>query len=371
MIEELHMENRPIRVGVIGANPTRGWAPAAHLPALSAMPEFEVIAVCTTKEKSAQESAKKYGASMAFSDHRDMLREADLDAVAVSVKVPEHSRLTMDVLEAGKHVFTEWPLGANLQEAEELASVAAERGVANMVGLQSHCHPTYLRLKELINEGFIGEVLSVNLKQHGSGLLSRTSDRTWQRDKALGANPLTIHFGHVIDAVCMCIGEISEVEALVTTQADQWLESDTQRTVDVTSPDNVMLVGTLDSGAVISAHVSMVPEFGSGYRLEVYGRGGTLVLTASEHPQLGAMKMFAGLQSDSDLREVPIPDRLSWVPETVPAGPPFNVAQMWWRFGRAIRIGQFVQPDFEYAVQRHRFLDAVQRASDSGIRQTL
>ena len=360
------MESRPLRVGVIGANPTRGWAPRAHLPALVALPDFELAAVCTTKEETARESAEKYGAAMAFSDHKVMLHEADLDAVAVSVKVPDHHRLTIDVLEAGKPVFTEWPLGANLQEAEDLSALAAEKGVANIVGLQSHCHPTYLRLKELIGEGYVGDVLSVNLTQHGSGLLSRTSDRTWQRDKTLGANPLTIHFGHVIDALCMCLGEFSEVSALVTTQAAQWLESDTGKTVDVTSPDNVMVAGTLNSGAAVSAHVSMVPWFGSGYRLDVYGREGTLVLKASEHPQLGALRLLAGRESDSELQELSIPDRLSWVPETVPSGPPFNLAQMWSRFGQAIRTGEPARPDFEYAVQRHRFLEAVQRASDTG-----
>ena len=110
--------DRKIRVGLIGANVGYGWAPRAHLPALAEMPGIELAAVCTAHEETAAELAAKFGAGMAFHDHREMLRRADLDAVAVLVRVPLHHRLTMDILEAGRHVFTEWPLGANTAEAE-------------------------------------------------------------------------------------------------------------------------------------------------------------------------------------------------------------------------------------------------------------
>ena len=363
------MENDKLRVGVIGANPSYGWSPRAHLPALVTLPNVELVAVCTTKEESARASAEKFGAAMAFSDHRTMLREAELDAVAVSVKVPLHYRLTMDVLEAGRHVYTEWPLGANLHEAEELARAAADKGVATMVGLQGRCHSTYLRLKELIEEGYVGEVVSVQLTQIGAGILSRGSDRTWQADRSLGANPLTISFGHTIDALCMCLGEFTEVSALVTTRVPQWHETDTGKMVDVTSPDNVMVTGTLANGAVVSAYVGSVPWLGSGFRLEVYGRDGTLVLTADEHPQLGGLRLLGGQGSNPELRRLQIPDSLTWVPESVPAGPPFNVAQMWSRFADAIRAGERAEPDFDSAVERHRLLDAIQRSSDTGQRQ--
>ena len=363
------MVNDKLRVGVIGANPGYGWSPRAHLPALVVLPNIELVAVCTTRDESARASAEKFGAAMAFSDHRTMLREAKLDAVAVSVKVPLHHRLTMDVLKAGKHVYTEWPLGANLREAEELARAAADKGVVTMVGLQGRCHSTYLRLKELIEEGYVGEVVSVQLTQIGDGILSRGSDRTWQADSTLGANTLTISFGHVIDALCMCLGEFTDVSALVTTQVPQWHETDTDKMVDVTSPDNVMVTGKLANGAVVSVYVSSVPWLGSGYRLEVYGRDGTLIMTADEHPQLGGLRLLGGRGSNPELRRLQIPDRLTWVPESVPAGPTFNVAQMWSRFADAIRAGERAEPDFDSAVERHRLLDAIQRASDTGQRQ--
>jgi predicted dehydrogenase len=335
------------------------------------LPDVELAALCTAHEETATESAREFGVGQAYHDHRRMLREADIDAVGVSVRVPSHHSLTMDALEAGKHVYTEWPLGANLGEAEEMAELARRKGVHTMVGLQGRCSPVFLRLKELIEEGFVGKVLAANLTSFGSGVLSRTSDRTWQRDKVLGATVLTIHFGHIIDSLCMCLGEFAEVTSVVTTQVGQWHETDTDEVLDVSAPDNVLLGGRLESGAVVSAHVGSIPWHGGGYRLMIYGREGTLSLEASEHPHLGAVRILGGRGGSTSLEELPVPERLAWVPETVPPGPPFNVAQMWTRFADAIRANERAEPDFDSAVDRHRLLDAIQRASDAGQRQSL
>ena len=359
-----------LRVGLIGANVSYVWSPRAHIPALLSLPDFELAAVCTAHEDTARESAERFGVPATFHDHREMLRQADLDVVAVAVRVPQHHRLTMDALEAGKHVYTEWPLGANLQEAEEMAGLAREQGVHTMVGLQGRRAPALLRLKDLIEEGYVGEVLSVHMAQLTSGVLSRTSDRTWQREKTLGANTLTIAFGHSIDSLCMSLGEFAEVAAVVRTQVPQWRESDTGRMVDVTSPDSILVSGTLESGAVVSAQVGSVPWHASSYRLEVYGREGTLALAGERDAQISAVRLLGGKAGDPGLDELPIPERLTSVPGTAPQGPALNVARMWSRFGEAIRTGIRARPDFDTAVTRHRLLDAVQSASDTGRRQT-
>ena len=117
-----------LRVGLIGANATYGWSPRAHLPALQALDDVELVAVCTAHEETARESAARFGAREAYHDHREMLADADIEAVGVSVIVPKHHRLTMDALEAGKHVYTEWPLGASLHEARQMTELARSQG---------------------------------------------------------------------------------------------------------------------------------------------------------------------------------------------------------------------------------------------------
>jgi len=356
-----------LRVGLIGA--TGRWGPSAHIPAIQHLPETELYAVCTAHEETAQAASEKYSVELFYHDDKVMNENPQIEAVSVAVRVPAHFELTKNAIEAGKHVFCEWPLGANLKEAEALASLARERKIHTMVGLQRRASPVYLKLQELVGEGYVGEVLSVNLQQLGGGVLSRTSDRSWQKDAELGANTLTIGFGHAIDAVCMIVGEIIEVSGLVMTQVPQWYETDTEQLVDVTSPDNIMMAGTVESGAVVNANVGVHPYHGSGYKMEIYGRLGTLVLSSAGG---GGLKILGGRKDDRELHEIEVPDRLTWVPERVrDAGPAYEVGQMWANFARSIRNGIPVEPGFDHAVRRHKLLDAIQQSSDTGQRQKL
>jgi predicted dehydrogenase len=112
-----------IRIGIIGANPDRGWAAEAHIPALKSLSDdFEIVALSTTRRESADRASKLFDVPVAFDNHRDLVGRADVDAVAVTVKVPYHLELATAALDAGKAVYCEWPLGNGLQEAEALAA---------------------------------------------------------------------------------------------------------------------------------------------------------------------------------------------------------------------------------------------------------
>jgi predicted dehydrogenase len=341
------------------------------VPALKNLPETELYAVCTAHADTAQAAAEKFGVKRAYGDDKAMGADPQVEAALVAVRVPVHYTLTRNALEARKHVYCEWPLGADTKEAEELAALARKMNVRTMVGLQRRASPAYLYMRELVAEGYVGEVLSVAMMQMGGGVLTRTSDRTWQRDVTLGANTLTITFGHAIDAVCMVVGELSEVSAMISTQVPQWLESDTKKSVDVTSPDNIIVQGRLESGAILSAHVGVHPYHGSGYRFEIYGKEGTLAMIGGgEAGQEAKRRIMGGRKDEKGLQELRVPDRLKWVPDAVRNTEfSFDVGQMWVKFAEAIRKGERVEPDFDSAVRRHRMLDALRRASETGQRQ--
>lgn len=358
----------PLRVGLIGAGGR--WGPSAHVPALKGAAETELFAVCTAHDETAKAAAERFGVGRAYGSDKDLNADPAVEAVVVAVRVPAHYELSKNAIEAGKHVFCEWPLGANTKEAEELAALARKKNVRTMVGLQRRASPAYLFMRELIRQGYVGELLAVNMMLMGSGVLTRTSDRTWQRDATLGANTLTITFGHVFDAMCMVVGELAEVSAIVSTQVPQWFETDTKRYVDVTSPDNVLVQGRLENGAVVNSYVGVHPFHGSGHRLEIYGRDGTLMMigggqSGEEHRR----KIMGGHKDAKALQELTVPERFKWVPEAVRNGQEYDVGQMWVKFAEAIRNGSAVEADFDHAVRRHRTLDAIVRASETGQRQ--
>ena len=357
------MLEEKIRIGIIGANATYGWSMRAHLPALQALPEYELAAVCTSTPETAAESAKAYGATLAFHDYREMVTHSDIDLVSVSVRVPLHHEMVMAAVEAGKHVFCEWPLGANLDEAQDMSSLAREKGVTNMVGLQARGAPAILHLKDLISQGYVGEVLACNMTMFLPGVLQRGLSMPWMADREKGGNTLTIGTGHAIDALCFCVGEFKEISARVTTQVTEWETSDPGKTVHVNAADNVLVNGTLVGGAVASAHVATVPWHGSGWRMEVYGRDGTLTASSQEMIQYGQITIRGARKGESQFVEMPIPDSLTHIPSNVPMGAPFNVAQIYRTLGWAIKDGDKTMPDFEFAVDRHKLLTAMELSS--------
>jgi predicted dehydrogenase len=366
-------QSNPLRVGLIGAGGR--WGPRAHVPALQGVPETELYAMGTAHPETAQAAAQKFSVEHAYGSDKALNADKRVEAVAVAVRVPAHYALCKNAIEAGKHVFCEWPLGANTKEAEELAVLAHQKNVRTMVGLQRRASPAYLYMRELIQQGYVGQVLSVNMMLMNSGVLTRTADRTWQRDVTLGANTLTITFAHVFDAMCMVVGELTEVSALVSTQVPQWFESDTKRYVDVTSPDNIMIHGRLESGAIVNAYCGVHPYHGSGHRLEIYGKEGTLAMIGGgEGGEERRRKVMGAHKDDKGLQELPVPERFTWVPEGVRSGPAYDVGQLWVKFAEQIRTGAADDPslpDFDHAVRRHRSLDAIVRASQTGQRQKL
>ncbi len=355
-----------IRLGFVGANVRSTWSSQSHLPALLASPDVELTAVCTTRPESAEEARQAFGAKLAFHDFRSMVASPEIDAVAVVVRVPSHYEPTKAAIEAGKHVFTEWPLGRTTAEAEELATLARAKGVQTAVGLQSRVSPALLYIKEQIEAGYVGEVLTCHVTTMRDGPLERPSSGTWQRDASLGANTLTIANGHVIDALRFVVGNFTRVACMVTTQVQQWYETDTKQLVEVTSPDNVRVSGQLESGASASVHVAAVPWAGSGFRMEIYGREGTLVTTGSVSSQRGEMLRVQGARGSHELSDLAIPDRFVYVPADFPRGDPFNIGQMYALFAEVIRTGQSRLPTFDTAVDLHRFIDTIKQASDSG-----
>jgi predicted dehydrogenase len=356
-----------IRVGIVGATVTQGgssWGQHAHVPALKALPNYELKAVCTAHEDTAKASATAFGAERGFHRFSDMAAHPDVDLLVVCVRVPGHRELVMAGLQAGKPVFCEWPLGANLAEAEEMAGLARQRSLPTIVGLQARSDPAILYARDLIQQGYVGEVLTANLNTVAQAQLQRGPGRIWQGHRANGANTLTIAGGHAIDALCAVLGEFAELSARVSTRIPEWrtLEG---KPYPVDSPDSITIAGRMTSGAEVSVNVAAVPSNPSGNRLEIYGREGALVIRANGALSLGPNQMHGG-QGKEPMAPMPVPAKYRFVPESTPAGQPYNVAQAYARAAGPLRGGSSFDVDFNLAVQRHKLIEAIERSSATG-----
>ena len=217
---------KKIRVGLLGGSGVYGWGGRAHAPAIAALPEYELVAVGTSRPETAAKAAQDLNAPYGYSDYRELIANTKVDLVSVSVKAPLHYEMTIAALEAGKPVFTEWPLGANSEEATKMTNLAISKGLPNIVGLQARVSPGLLHLKELIDTGYIGTPLSCSITMFLTGR-ERDSVNVWEGDRKQGGNVLTIHAGHSLDALAFCLGDFTELSSYLTTQVKMWHVHDT------------------------------------------------------------------------------------------------------------------------------------------------
>src|ERR1700682_152172 len=191
------MTTEKIRVGIIGASMRNGWGRDAHIPALSALPEFEITAVSTSRQETADETARHFGIPHAFADPYKMVQHPDVDLVSICVRVPFHHQLGMAALNAGKHLYCEWPLAATTKQAQQMRDVAVRKGVHHMVGLQARGAREFNRVRDLVAEGYVGKVLSctmiITTPAWGTEF---TRDWAYMADRSNGNTLMTSPGGH-------------------------------------------------------------------------------------------------------------------------------------------------------------------------------
>lgn len=358
-----------IGVGIIGGG-TTGWAAVSHVPALATLDGYDLRAVSTSRAESAHAAAEAFGVP-GYDNHHDLIADPDVDLVVVAVKVTHHLELTAAALTAGKSVFTEWPLGTDLAEAEQLTRLATAKNVPTVIGLQGRFAPAIRHVRDLIADGYIGDVLGTTLTGYaGAWGPTATRANSYWYDETNGATTLTVPTLHALDAVNHVLGDFTGVTADLVRRRDRVTVTDDGSELLVTAPDHVSISGVLTTGTAASVRYHGGLSRAGNLRWEINGTAGDLLLTADNgNFQTADLSLSAGRGDDDAMRPLRIPDRYyTDVPRDL-TGPAHNVAQLYAQYARDLAEGTSLTPDFPHALHRHRFIDVVQRAASTGVRQ--
>lgn len=381
--------DRILRVGLVGAsvgkgwnartgapfvrdangNAIRSWGPRAHVPAIKSMPaDFELTAICTSREETAAASAEAFGARLAFSDYHRLLDSPEVDIVAITVSVRKHKEIALAAIGAGKHVYCEWPLGVDEQEAREMAAAARDKPVQTIVGLQGRSAPWCERVRELRDDGYFGRIHHINAKFFGlNPRLAIDDDLSVAAKRNYGQHIFTIRGIHLADMVCSLFGEFTRISARVGVQVGQWPGRNGGPPVDVDAPDYFAVHADLPEGGFASLHFAYVPGFTSGWNLEVYGEKATLTAKSPESGHFEENDVRIGRVGDTaGMRPLDVPARLFAVPPDTTRREALNVAHNYALLARAIRTGRPSGLDFEAALDRYRMMRAMERSSALG-----
>jgi predicted dehydrogenase len=330
---------------------------------LARLAQFTLTAVSARTQALAEEARAAFGAHRAYGDSIALVRAADVDVVAVTVRVPEHRAVVLAALEAGKHVYCEWPLGRDLAEAQEMAA-AVKPGQHVMIGLQGLSAPAIRHAAKLTREGAIGrpKVLRVFSPTAGWGP-EALPHYAYLQDKRSGATLETIAGGHSLAALETIVGPYVEVDARSSTLAKTVRIQGSDEVVQRTCADHMMVLGQHDSGCVSTLEV-IGGVAAQPFALELIGDRGWLKITGGRAGgyQVGNLHLQTNVSSESE-PELILPE--------LGGGPAAYLAEAYTRFAEVIRTGTCTVPDFEVAARLTRLLYTVDRAAESGIRQRM
>jgi predicted dehydrogenase len=284
--------SKPVRIGIIGAG---GIVKSRHLPALQAMPEVQIVAVCNSSLESIQRfCAEQAPEAQPMEKWWELASRDDINVVWIGATPYMHSEATVYALKAGKHVFCQARMARSLAEAQ----LMWEAGISNAELVTTLCPPPQgmrgdATMRRLLAEGTIGQVHQVRLHSLNGNWLDPSAPAHWrQRVEISGLQVLT--FGIYVEVIQRWLGDITCVQAdgaVVTRVRDGY-------TVDV--PDLLHVLCTFRNGARGSLSFSGVASHPPQDAIEIYGSEGTLTYNfVTDEIRLG---MRGG-----DMQVVPIP----------------------------------------------------------------
>lgn len=199
---------KKLKIAIIGAG-SIGQRHAEHINNLA-----RLTAVCDIKKELAQSTANKYQCN--FYDNIDELleNEKETDLIAVCTPNAIHAEHSIKSFRAGKHVLCEKPMAITVKDCEKMITEAERANRRLFVVKQNRFNPPVARLKELLEERKLGQILSVQLNcfWNRNDEYYRSSD--WKGTKALDGGTLFTQFSHFIDLLLWLVGDINKIYAI-------------------------------------------------------------------------------------------------------------------------------------------------------------
>ncbi|WP_030605605.1 Gfo/Idh/MocA family protein [Streptomyces fulvoviolaceus] len=360
------MSAQAIRVGIIG---TGFWASYGHIPALRTLPEFEVVAVSARRKESAQQAAEKFGIPHAYEDAHDLIKDPDVDLVAVLTPTSQRVPLVKAAIEAGKDVYSEWPLTTRTSDSEELLALAEAKGVRHVVGLQRRQGPAVRYARDLVAQGYVGDVRAARISVGVDAFPPVMPEKVaWTFDVDAFTHVLSIYGGHFLDVLFQIVGPPKDLTAIVETQFPELTVLETGKTVSSAKPDEVMAIGTLENGGLFSVQLEGAQKFPTGLQIDITGTEGVLRLTNDRAFENAEDNTVHGVNGDSGngatLAVLPVPEEYRSLPDASLDESVQDLAHLYAAFARDKATGTSEATTFEDAVRQHHLIDRTQQASE-------
>jgi predicted dehydrogenase len=334
-----------LRVGVVGAGAnTRKY----HIPNLKAQPGVEIVSVANRSRESGEKAAKDFGIARVYDTWQQLVDADDTNAICIGTWPYLHAPVTLAALARGKHVLCEARMAMNAAEARTM--LEASRRVPNLVTqLVPAPHTLWAdaTLKSMIADGYLGDVLAVEVRATQGKFVERAAPLHWRQDMSLSGFNI-LNMGIWYEAMMRWVGPAARVSAMTSVVVPQRRDgSGVMKQVRV--PDHVDILADLERGGIAHLRFSSVTALAPGNEAWIYGSEGTVRM------EVDPQRLSGGRRGDKALAEIAIPTerRGGWRVEE--------------EFVNAVRGKERVtHTGFEDGVRYMEFTEAVARSAARG-----
>lgn len=336
-----------LRIGVVGT----GFGALVHLPAFQSLPNVEVVALCGIDSDRVREIAQKHQILYTFDDYNEMLSSERIDAVTLAAPPDLHHAMAVAACEAGVHILCEKPLATSAAEARDLEQMVRDSGLCHGVAFHRRYEPARQRMKELVDQDFIGDLHSVSIIVYRSKLGSGpTRPDSWTARQERGGGVLSTIASHYVDQLRWWFGEIHAASGLTHTAVNDAVASGfgDDDGVMIDADDNTAFIMRFASGAIGSVSISYTAAADVGEEIVVSGSDGMLAIQEPDQ--------IVGARRGDTVRSVMKREQRKPAQGAGSIEPFRHLASDW---VQAIRSGSEFVPSFEDGARVQEVLDAV------------
>jgi len=257
--------NKKVKVGIIGS----GFISDIHVRSIKTIPDAEIVACSSIEEESLEKFTEKYSIPNSFADYTKMLELDEIDLVVLGVPNDLHAQMAVDCANAGKNVICEKPICNNLKDAD-LMIESCKKAKVKLMYIEQYCFaPKYIKLKEIIQSGSLGDIYYIKHSQKHDG---PHSEWFYNIDRTGG--------GVVMDMGCHTFGFFrwltnnAKIEN-VYSDLGIYMHKNTL------AEDNAITIIKFDGGITALSEVSWAKKGGYDDRAEVYGTKGVCYVDMS------------------------------------------------------------------------------------------
>ena len=242
-----------LRVGLIGL----GGIARSHADGIAQLDDVKLVACADLIESTRAQFMDTHDVPKGYASHTELLQDPEIDAVGVVLGHQLHHRLSVDALNAGKHVLVEKPMALTLEQCDEMIAAARANDVKLMVGLTNHFLPVYIKAKEILDSGQLGPLITI--VSYMSKNWNFANRRPQYRGRYHGGGMWLSNGVHVVDRVTWFMGsQAVSVSASIGTRA-HYQAGDDSATAFIRYKNGLagvaVSVGYADGGPIHDTHV--------------------------------------------------------------------------------------------------------------------